>query len=77
MHDPRFIALMDGIVALLVALDLVRVLKSGRARIWLGGTVTREHQPKPYWRYVHLGYGALVFCAVVLIWAAFWPDSLR
>ena len=77
MNDPRFIALMDAIVALVIALDLVRVLKSGRARIWLGGTVTREHQPKPYWRYVHVGYGMLVFCGAVLVWAVVWPDSLR
>ena len=77
MTDPRFIALMDSVVALAVALDLVRVLKSGRARVWLGVTVSRDHQPKPYWRYVYQGYGILVFCAAVLMWAAFWPDSLR
>ncbi len=77
MNDPRFIALMDCVVALAVALDLVRVLKSGRARVWLGGTVTREQQARRYWRYVYQGYAMLVFCAAVLMWAAFWPDSLR
>jgi hypothetical protein len=77
MPDPRFIALMGAVAAIAVALDLVRVLKSGRARVWLGGTVTREHQPKPYWRCVYQGYAMLVFCGAALIWAAFWPDSLR
>jgi len=77
MHDPKYIALLDIFVAAMVIADLRRVLATGRARVWLGGTVTRDHQPGPYWRYVYGGYAMLAFCALAFAWTILWPDSLR
>ena len=77
MRDPNYIILIDCIVAAFVAFDLARVLKTGRARVWLGGTVTREHRPGRYWRYVFGGCAALAFCLAVFSWAILWPESLR
>jgi hypothetical protein len=51
MHDPNFILFLDIVLAAWTAFDLRRALVTGRARLWLGGTVTRVHQPGPYWRY--------------------------
>lgn len=77
MRGPNYILLIDGILAVLVTLDLARVLKTGRARTWMTGTVTRAHQPAQYWRYVYQSWAMLVLCAVVVFWAVLWPDSLR
>jgi len=42
MRNLNFL-LLDGLVAVYAAFDLIRTLKSGRARTW-NGTATREHQ---------------------------------
>jgi hypothetical protein len=76
MHNP-YLLLADGLLAAYIAFDLRRVLTSGRARIWLGGTVTREHQPRPYWRYVYQGYAMLVCCFTVFLALIVWPDFFR
>jgi len=48
MHDPNFILFLNAVLATWTAFDLRRALVTGRARLWLGGTVTRERQPGPY-----------------------------
>jgi hypothetical protein len=58
-----------------VAFDLFRTLHTGRARGWLG-TITREGQPKRFWRYVYSGWAVLTFFVAAIVWATLWPDSL-
>lgn len=77
MTDSNHLLLLDSGLAALVLFDLRRTLKTGRAHIRRGGTVTREHQPARYWRYVYGDYVVLAFCAAVFIWATYWPDSVR
>jgi hypothetical protein len=63
MHDQNDTFLLWGpLSALVVFVDLVWTLRTGRARIWPGGTVTREHQPARYLRYVYADCAALAFC---------------
>jgi hypothetical protein len=76
MHDPRYLLLLDLLVAGLVALDLSRTLKTGCARGRIS-TITRKHQPARYWRYVYSSYAVLGFLTLVFFWAWFWPSSLR
>ncbi|HEX3484468.1 MAG TPA: hypothetical protein VHT51_05375 [Micropepsaceae bacterium] len=76
MHDPRYLLLLDVLVAVLVALDLTWTLKTGRARGRISA-ITRKAQPARYWRYVYSSYALLGFLAVLFVWAWFWPDSLR
>ena len=72
---------MDFLLATFVGFDLIRTLRTGRARTWMNGTATREHQPGRYWRYVYGGYTMLLACVVVFIWAyllaGFAPVKLR
>jgi len=77
MHDPRQILFLDIFVTVLVVYDLARVLKTGQARSWLAVTVTRQHQPARYWRYVYSSYFVLAFLAATFLWATVWPDSLK
>jgi len=76
MRNVNFL-LLDGLVAVYAAFDLIRTLKSGRARTWMDGTATREHQPERFWRYVYGGWAVLALCAIGFFWALLWPDSLR
>ena len=76
MHDPKHIIFLDLFVTAMVVWDIARMLRSGRASIWLGGTVTRQHQPARYWRRIYSSYVALAFLAATLLWATVWPDSL-
>jgi CubicO group peptidase (beta-lactamase class C family) len=77
MHDPNFILFLDAVLAAWTAFDLRRALVTGRARSWLGGTVTREHQPGPYWRYVYSNWALLAFCAAIFVAMMSWPDFFR
>jgi hypothetical protein len=52
----------------IVIFDLVRTLRSGRARGKFG-TITLKTQPDRYWRYVYWDYAVLGLCAVMIIWA--------
>jgi hypothetical protein len=49
------------LVTALAAFDLFRTLRTGRARGRWSGTITREGQPKRFWRYVYSGCAVLVF----------------
>jgi hypothetical protein len=77
MHDPNFILFLDAVLAAWTALDLRRALVTGRARLWLGGTVTREHQPGPYLRYVYSNWAMLAFCAAIVVAMMSWPNFFR
>jgi hypothetical protein len=50
---------------------------TGRARLWLGGTATREHQPGRYWWYVYSNWAVLAFCAVIFVAMMSWPNFFR
>jgi hypothetical protein len=60
MHDPNFILFLDVGLAAWTAFDLRRALVTGRARS-RSGTVTREHQPGPYWRHVYSNKAVLAY----------------
>jgi hypothetical protein len=77
VSNPTQILLIFCVIAAWQTFDLVQALKTGRFHAWLDGTATRQGQPKKYWRYVIGCCVMLALCAVVLVWVAFWPDSLR
>ena len=56
------------LVAAYAGFDLIRTLRTGRARIRIT-TVTRKHQPARYWRYVYSGIAVLVVFVAAFIWA--------
>ena len=62
-------------LAALVAADLVRTLKTGRAR-GRGGIITRKGRPQKYWRYVYASYVMLAVCAGLLLWVLIAPETL-
>ena len=78
MNDEsgRMLKLLLLLVATYAGFDLIRTLRTGRARTRIT-TVTREHQPARYWRYVYSGIAVLVFFVAAFVWATLWPDSLR
>jgi hypothetical protein len=63
------------LVGAYAAFDLIRTLRTGRARGRMG-TITREGQPKRFWRYVYSGWAVLAFFVAAIVWATLWPDSL-
>ena len=77
MHDPKSLLLFVVVVMAFCSYDLRRALKPGRAAIWLGGTATRAHQPKLYWRHIYQGWAFLAFDGAVLIAILLWPDRFR
>ena len=76
VHDPRYLFLLDSLLAVFVGVDLIRCLRTGKARGRFG-TITRANQPTRYWRYIYGSYVVLTFCAGVAAWTLIWPDSLR
>ena len=77
MIDPKMVLFFDFAVALFVAFELAQVLRTGRARVLLAGTITRERQPAHFRAYVVYNYAVLAFCAAVFALGYFWPDLLR
>jgi hypothetical protein len=75
-ESGRMLKLLLLLVAAYAGFDLIRTLRTGRARIRIT-TVTRKHQPARYWRYVYSGIAVLVFLVAAFVWATLWPDSLR
>jgi hypothetical protein len=61
---PSYLLLMIIGVAVVCTLDLVRTLKTGRAKTWMNGTATREHQPGRFWKYIFEGYAFLALCVI-------------
>ena len=72
-HDITVVIVLA--LAALVAVDIVRTLKTGRAR-GRGGIVTRKGRPQKYWRYVYASYVMLAICAGLLLWALIAPETL-
>jgi hypothetical protein len=74
MHRLQLIILLDLLLSAAVSADLVRTLRTGRAR-GRGGIITRQKRPEKYWRYVYASGAVLVLCAVVLLWVIVSPES--
>jgi hypothetical protein len=74
MPHAQSIILLDLLLSALVGIDLVRTLRTGRAR-GRGSIITRQKRPERYWRYVYSSCFILVLCAVVLLWAIISPES--
>ena len=70
----RHLIFLVLLVSVLVGLDLFRTLRTGRARA-RGATVTRQHQPDRYWRYVYASCALLAGCAVALAWMLTRPGA--
>jgi len=62
------------LLSVVVSVDLVHTLKTGRAR-GRGGTVTRQKRPEKYWRYVYASCAVLAVCAVLLVGMMISPNS--
>jgi hypothetical protein len=77
VRNPEALALLILVVAGWQTIDLVRTLRTGRARLWVGRTATREHQSGLFWRYVVSAYVVLTLCAGAFVWVVWWPHSLR
>jgi len=71
MSRLKILLLLVGAYAVF---DLVRTLRTGRAR-GKGGTITRKGQPEQYWRYVYAGWVMLAFFVAAFVWATLWPDT--
>ena len=67
--------LIDCCIATYVSVDLLRTIRTGRARTW-NGAATREHQSARYWRYVHENCAMLAVCVAGFVGALLIPDSL-
>ena len=74
MSAGHFMAL-DAVLMAAVGLDLIRTLRTGRAR-GKGGTITRERRPERFRRYVYGDWAVLGLCVVGFFWALIWPESL-
>jgi hypothetical protein len=74
MQRPQLITLLILLLSAFVGADLVRTLRTGRAR-GRGGTITRQKRPEKYWRYVYASCAMLVLCAATLLWVMVSPES--
>jgi hypothetical protein len=77
MRDPNFVLFLYAVLAAWTTFDLRRAPVTGRAPLWQGATVTREHQPGPYWRHVYSNWAVLAFCAAIFVAMMSWPDFFR
>lgn len=66
--------ILDATLTAFVSFDLVRALRTGRAR-GRGGTVTRKGQPQRFRRYVYADFVVLAFGVIGFIWALASPAS--
>ena len=74
MQHSHFILLLALVAAAVNVVDLTVALRTGRARGRFG-TITREGQPRKFWRYVYAGYAVLAGCSVTILWALISPGS--
>jgi len=65
---------LDLLLALMVGLDLVQTLRTGRAH-GRGGIITRKGRPQKFWRYVYASCAVLTLCGVALVWILLSPES--
>ena len=61
-------------VAAMQGVQLAIALRTGRAS-GRYGTITRQGQPRRFWRYVYSAYAVLLLCAVATLWALISPSS--
>jgi hypothetical protein len=72
---PQALLLLDAGLATLVGADLMRTLRTGRAR-GRGGIITRKGRPEKFWRYVYASYVLLAVCAGLFLWIVIAPETL-
>lgn len=77
MDRSHVIILLVITVALIQGIDLATTLRTGRAHGRWHGTMTREKQPRRFWRYVYSAWAVLILCAAVTVWALISPESLN
>jgi hypothetical protein len=77
MRNAKTLAILILAVAGWQAVDLIRTLRTGRARLWIGRTATRERQSGLFWRYVVSAYVVLAICGGAVVLVMWWPDFLR
>ena len=75
MSRAHILLLLDVALAAFVSVDLMRTLRTGRAR-GRGGIITRKGRPQKYWRYVYASYVVLAACAGLFLWIVIAPQSL-
>ena len=69
MQRPDRIVFLALALAALVVIDLIKTLRTGRARSMWTGTFSREVEPQRFRRYVYGSYAVLMFCAGLVLWA--------
>ena len=74
MHTSQAALVLAIGLGALVGADLARTLRTGRAR-GKDGTITRDGQPRRFWRYVYGDYAVLGLCAVILVWVLMSPTT--
>jgi hypothetical protein len=75
MERPDRIVFLALALAALVVIDLIKTLRTGRARSMWTGTFSREVEPQRFRRYVYGSYAVLMFCAGLVLWALIWPET--
>jgi hypothetical protein len=75
MQRPDRIVFLALALAALVVIDLIKTLRTGRARSMWTGTFSREVEPQRFRRYVYGSYAVLMFCAGLVLWALIWPET--
>lgn len=74
MPRAQFLLLIDVALAAFVSVDLIRALRTGRAR-GRGGTITRRGRPEKFWRHIYASYAVLAACAGILLWILIAPQT--
>jgi hypothetical protein len=77
MQPSHKLILMALALAILVVFDLVKTLRTGRARSMWTGTFTREIEPQRFQRYIYGSCVVLMICAGLILWALIWPETLQ
>jgi len=72
-HSPDYTRFVALVLAGSVMFDLRRALKMGRAWIWPGGWITREHQPVRYRRHIYSDWVVLAFSIALFVTVTLWP----
>jgi hypothetical protein len=75
MQRPDRIVFLALTLAALVVIDLIKTLRTGRARSMWTGTFSRGLEPQRFRRYVYGSYAVLMFCAGLVLWALIWPET--
>jgi H+/Cl- antiporter ClcA len=74
MQRSHVVILLFLAVAVMQGTQLASALRTGRAS-GRYGTITRQGQPRRFWRYIYSAYVVLLLCAVATLWALISPNS--